>query len=76
MRMISRSLALAVTSLGLFGLVGCGEDNEKAAGGEGPPGVKGAGTVDPKTYGKAGAGDMAPKTEEGSSTPAAPAATP
>jgi len=32
MRWICRSLALAVATVGLFGLVGCGEDNEKTAG--------------------------------------------
>jgi len=80
MRRFSGSLAVTLTSLALFGFVGCGEDNEKAAGdGNATAGVKGPGTADPSTYGKSDAGaKLAPKTAEGSSVPetATPAATP
>jgi len=34
MRWFSRSLALVVAPIGLLGLVGCQEDNEKAGGGD------------------------------------------
>jgi len=67
--MFGRSLALAVASMGLFGLLGCQEDNESGASG-GQALQKPANTPSPEDYAKGGGAKIAPETAEGDSKPA------
>jgi len=55
MRCVSRSFGFAIVSLGLMGLIGCGEDNEKSVLSE-SNGKTTAAPVTAQDYGK-----MAPK---------------
>jgi len=78
MKLFARSLVLAVASAGLVGLVGCGEDNESAAGG-GQGITKPANAPTPEEYNKmmsknagqvgAGAGSNIPGTPPPTPTP-------
>jgi len=77
MRRFSRSLALVVAPLGLLGLVGCQEDNEKAGGGDTSI-QKPANTPSPEEYSKQmqSANSGTPEAGAGSNIPGSTAAPP